>query len=211
MKTRLSEELGAERTLELYHAFLSDSLLAARRTGAEVLLAHTASRPFPQQGLADRVFLQRGESFGTRWDGALEDARELVGPETPLVLIGADAPHVPPSLMARALRTLERSPAVLGPCVDGGFYLLGFSSALVPLASVFPDPAAVARRATRRITESLGAPDVIETCFDVDTSDDLQVLIDHLRGLRETGAEWIPPATAALLLDMSEAGVRRVG
>jgi len=52
--------------------------------------------------------------------------RALNGPVGPKrLVIGADTLGLKPAHLARALRALNRTPHVLGPCPDGGFWLIG--------------------------------------------------------------------------------------
>lgn len=195
VKTRLEPAVGPARTLELYRAFLADALTAARESGARVMLSHT-SGSFDEQKLADDAFAQRGDSFGARFDHALEDARARC--EGPLVLIGADTPHLGPALLRGALDALSANAAVLGPSTEGGFYLLGFRGDITPVAKAFDEPneaAAVAR---------LTSPRLLASSFDVDVPEDLANLILHLETLRAARA-WVPERTAAALARM---GVR---
>jgi rSAM/selenodomain-associated transferase 1 len=42
------------------------------------------------------------------------------------VLVGSDIPELSASIISRAFEELEESDAVVGPAVDGGYYLIGF-------------------------------------------------------------------------------------
>lgn len=191
-KTRLEPTLGRERTLRLYRAFLADTLDAARGTGARVLLAHTPGA-FEERARADDAFEQRGETFGERFDQALLDARARV--DGPVVLVGADTPHLGPAPLREALDLLQEKEAVLGPSTEGGFYLLGFRGAPTPVAKAFGEPneaAAVAR---------LVSPAILSPSFDVDVAEDLANLLLHCETMRAAGA-WIPRETVAALAQM---------
>jgi hypothetical protein len=191
VKTRLAPALGEKRTLDLYRAFLADTLASARATGARVVLAHTATAtPFEAQATADACVVQRGESFGARFDAALAD---VAGSASRLLIVGADAPHVGPAELGRALRELETRDAVLGPSTDGGFYALGVRSSPPPsLASAFDGPNEAAEVA-RRLRPALLPPS-----FDVDVPRDLASLVLHLETLEAAGA-WTPPRTREAL------------
>jgi hypothetical protein len=45
----------------------------------------------------------------------------------PILIIGSDCPGISPALLEDAFRQLESFPVVLGPAVDGGYYLLGMN------------------------------------------------------------------------------------
>jgi len=53
---------------------------------------------------------------------------ERLGPG-PLVYIGSDTPEVATADIEAAFDALETSDAVLGPALDGGYWLIGFSQA----------------------------------------------------------------------------------
>jgi rSAM/selenodomain-associated transferase 1 len=42
-----------------------------------------------------------------------------------VVVIGSDSPTIPVEYIRRAYRELEKNDFVLGPCTDGGYYLVG--------------------------------------------------------------------------------------
>ena len=199
VKTRLSAGLGIGQTLELYRAFLSDTLESARRAASNVFLAHTPSPPFPEMARADVVFEQRGRGFGERFDWALADARAALPRDSSVIVIGADTPHLSPFAIRRAFDALRRSGGVLGPSEDGGFYLLGVRGPTPPLSRCFDAP----ERAFTRVESALRGAGIEVACldslFDVDNAADLDRLNSLLRSGRNGSAEWIPPATSRLL------------
>ncbi len=197
VKTRLAAEIGADAALELYRAFLCDSLELVRRAGARALLAHTGATAFPEASAAEVCVAQRGATFGERVDNAFVDARAHA-PDGPLLMIGADAPHLAPTALARAIEALGSAPAVLGPTPGGGFYVVGFAGAPTPIASAFGG-AGEAARAVRLLRHHAVAPAVLATFFDVDIADDLIGLILHLELLDAARASWVPPRTRAAI------------
>src|SRR6185295_15406019 len=86
------------------------------------------------------------------------------------VLIGSDAPTVTAEAIRAAFGALRRARVVIGPSVDGGYYLLGVRAPLPPIftrmawgsARVLARTLAVLRAA--RIT-----PAVLPCWYDVDT------------------------------------------
>jgi glycosyltransferase A (GT-A) superfamily protein (DUF2064 family) len=200
VKTRLAATLGEEFVLRLSDAVLADSLAAARGSGATVLLAHTPSAPFPAERLADATYAQRGASFGARFDAALSDARRIVGDEVPLVLIGADTPHLPPEQIRRALEALATSRAVLGPSPEGGFHLLGFAAAPVPVANAF-ESGNEAAGVVRVLAGSGIRTRLMPSCFDIDLPRDVAELAFHLQLVRAVGEGWVPPRTERVIAE----------
>jgi glycosyltransferase A (GT-A) superfamily protein (DUF2064 family) len=201
VKTRLETCIGAHRTLSLYRAFLTDTLLAARQSRAQVILAHTPGPDFPEQNFADITLEQRGNTFGERFDAALEDAANQLPNKTPLVLIGADTPHLSPQFLRRTFDILSQNDAVIGPSTDGGFYLLGFSSRPVPMSEAFSEPSTANSEAVRLLHEACIEPMFLQEQFDVDCPQDLMKLIHLINHLQASGADWIPQNTRRVLND----------
>lgn len=202
VKTRLARAIGDRATLALYRAFLADTLANARASGACVLLAHTPAPRFPEQALVERAFPQRGDTFAARFDAALADAR-AAAPAGPLVLVGADTPHLAPARYRAAFAALARSDAVVGLAPRGGFHLLGFRGAPEPVAPAFDaqedGPAVAALLAARGLRVSIVAPS-----FDLDEAEDLARLAARRDLLEEA------PATASALR-YALRGASRVG
>ncbi len=203
MKTRLAPCIGKPATLSLYRAFLADTLHAARRSGATIVFAHTPGPHFPEQDLADITFEQRGNSFAERFDAALEDAANQLPNETPLVIIGADTPHLSPKFLRKTFDSLKSCGAVIGPNVNGGFYLLGFASHLVPVSEVFSrssteQPAGLVRLLHKARLRTV----FVESQFDVDLPQDLMKLIRLIDSLEASDADLIPKNTRNVLHDM---------
>lgn len=191
-KTRLIPALGSDRTHRLYRAFLHDTLASARDAGARVLLAHTPGL-VEERALADEAFEQQGATFGERFDHALARGWQRMG--GPLVLVGADTPHLGPGTYREAFAALDRNEAALGPSTEGGFHLLGFRGEPIPVAKAFDEANEAA--AVARITRAA----LLAPSFDVDVPEDLVNMILHCE-TQEAARAWVPPRTMAALREM---------
>jgi rSAM/selenodomain-associated transferase 1 len=123
-KTRLAPEVGPEGAARLARAFLEDTwALAGSLPWARRILATTSGAGLDPPPGAE-VWLQGGGDLGARiariLRRALRDAPRAFA-------LGADSPGMPASLLAEARRRLADHDAVLGPCADGGFYVLGLT------------------------------------------------------------------------------------
>lgn len=97
-----------------------------------------------------------------------------------LVLVGADAPLLPLSLVERAFAALRDRPVALAPAEDGGYVLLGLATGRLPRASVpsllreVPWGTAEVLEATRRNAAATGLEvAVLPSSWDVDRPEDL--------------------------------------
>jgi len=203
VKTRLATCVGQNSALAVYRAFLMDTLLSARQSGATVLLAHTPGGHFPEQELADITYEQRGSSFGERFDAAFADAKGRLPDGTPLVLIGADTPHLSPKSLRQALDHLRDFKAVIGPSSNGGFYLLGFSTTPVPISEAFSHSSdRETTEVVRLLIRSGVKPKLLNLWFDVDLPEDLAKLVAFLDLLETVTGEWVPRHTRDLLIEI---------
>jgi rSAM/selenodomain-associated transferase 1 len=122
VKTRLCPPLTHDDAALVARAALRDTLRAARRAarGRVVLALEGAPGEWLDDLAGDfEVVAQRGDGLAARIAAAFEAAGG------PAVLVGMDTPHVPSSLLAAAAQQLDRHDAVLGPCLDGGFWVVG--------------------------------------------------------------------------------------
>ncbi|NGP77574.1 glycosyltransferase [Balneolaceae bacterium YR4-1] len=125
VKTRLAESLGDEKALEVYHKLLDHTLMVAEHCECDRELWF--SRYIPEQnsrGTSGFTFkLQRGEDLGERMSQSFQEAFE--NDYQKAVIIGSDCAELTSEIVEQAYKKLEDHNLVLGPSVDGGYYLLG--------------------------------------------------------------------------------------
>jgi rSAM/selenodomain-associated transferase 1 len=195
VKTRLAPEVGAEGAARLARAFLADTWAAvADLPWARPILATTrVDRGEPPPGGAE-VWLQGPGDLGQRLARVLRRAlRE--GPRA--IALGADSPGLPPELLEQARRALERCDAVLGPCEDGGFYLIGLARCPAGLLGRLKWSASDTFDRTRARLEARGlATAILPQWFDVDRPPDLA----RLSRLIDRGVVSAPETARVLAL-----------
>jgi len=123
---RLARTVGSDGATALARAFLADTLALSRCCGAdEVVVAYSppaARAAFASLAPDARLMAQPHAGFGARLRSAL-DAGHAEGRR--VVLIGTDSPTLPAAIVRRGFARLERADCVLGPAMDGGYYLIG--------------------------------------------------------------------------------------
>ncbi len=179
VKTRLIPALGAERAAHLAEAFFHDTWnTVSRLEWAWTVAASTGPLPPRLRSLTGPLWRQGQGDLGARLERVL---RRGLRHAPFAIALGADAPGIPAALLEAARRELQRHDAVLGPCQDGGFYLLGLRRCprglLAELPWSQPDTFAhtLARLRERRISTR-----VLEPYFDLDRVEDLARLQDLL-------------------------------
>ena len=129
-KSRLVPALGPRGAAEVQRQ-LTEWLVARLKPGAaagryRLVIAYTgASQRAMRTWLGPApVWLKQGTGgLGERLNRAFQWA--FGHGASRVVAIGADCPEVTPPLLSDAFAALERSPLVLGPARDGGYYLVG--------------------------------------------------------------------------------------
>lgn len=203
-KTRLSPPLSPAEAAALYSSMLQDSFSAYARVQATRLVAMVAPEnngPEILRQLAPspwEIVMQQGEDLGAR----LAHAFATLGEDGDAVaLVDSDSPTVPVAPISRALADIEGTQrALVGPCDDGGYYLIGLGSvqpgSLEILAGI-PWSTPRVMEVTRARCEALGlALDELPTWYDVDDASSLERIKRELQ--REPARA---PRTAAWIRD----------
>jgi rSAM/selenodomain-associated transferase 1 len=187
VKSRLHGALTAERATALYRCFLLDRLDALGRVPgiAPVIAFAPAHAAAGMAALAPSGFHlvpQRDGDLGERLTALLDGL--LAAGHPGAIAMDSDSPTLPMAYVARAAAELAGGAAdvVLGPCDDGGYYLVGVR---VPRPSLFdgiPWSTDGVLAATLARARALGLRvSVLPAWFDVDTEGDLRRLHTEMR------------------------------
>jgi len=179
VKTRLGARVGMARAADLAAAALADTLAACTAafgsSRCALALEGDLEKAVGGAGLRAAVdgwtvFPQQGDAFGERLRLAHEEARALL--DVPVVQVGMDTPQLTPAMLLRAAGSLVAPhDAVLGPALDGGWWLLGVGdpTLLAGLDDV-PMSTSTTGAATRALLLAAGAQvHEVEELRDVDT------------------------------------------
>jgi rSAM/selenodomain-associated transferase 1 len=206
VKTRLCPPLSPGQAAQLYHSFLLDILEEMARV-PEVRLAVAFSPPEARgffRGLAPPgadLFPQEGADLGERM--TLACARGFAAGFKPVLLRGSDVPDLPAAVVWKAREELVsgRAQVVLGPCPDGGYYLVGLSAHQPSLfqgpawssSTVLPDTLRLARELDLKVH-------LLPTWADIDTYDNLRTFLHRAGPAPQPG--WRSREQARRLLDL---------
>jgi rSAM/selenodomain-associated transferase 1 len=196
-KTRLCPPLSAEQAAQLYECFLRDTLDLARAVSGVVrsiaYLPHGECEYFRQLAPDFELLPQVGAGLGERLDNAL--TRCLSDGYERAVIMDSDSPTLPSTFVAQAFDALDDADVTLGPCDDGGYYLIGLRrpqprllrEVRMSMPDVLRDTLALAEQDSLRVA-------LLPTWYDVDTIQELDRLRDELRK-----ANGLAPHTRAFL------------
>ncbi|MEK0337635.1 MAG: TIGR04282 family arsenosugar biosynthesis glycosyltransferase [Nitrosopumilus sp.] len=128
VKTRLSSIIGEDITVELYRNFILDMLDILDKIEANVCICFHPGNHKEKflHWLGPDYFYkpQKGKDLGERMKNAFKSGFEE-GYEK-IIILGSDTPDLPKEIIEEAFRALDANAAVIGPSVDGGYYLIGF-------------------------------------------------------------------------------------
>lgn len=197
VKTRLSSALPADGPARLARAFFEDTwALVSGIPWAQAVLATTEPEAAEWHSLnLAEIWPQGDGDLGVRLERVLRRALET----SPLAIaVGTDSPGLPIERFEAARAALASNDAVLGPCDDGGFYLIGLRRCPDGLLHELPWSAAETLECTAsRLRQHGLRTALLDTWFDVDEPADLERLRRSLRA-----GEIDAPATARLLAEL---------
>jgi len=179
-KTRLCPPLTGETAAALYECFLRDTIEIMRATPnvgrGIVYLPAAATAYFRQLAPEFTLTLQVGADLGARLDHALTAA--LTQGANAAVIMDSDSPTLPAAYLGEAFAHLAAgADVVLGPCDDGGYYLIGLRQPQPRLLREVPMSTPTVLRDTLTIANELGLRvALLPTWYDVDTGAELQRL-----------------------------------
>jgi rSAM/selenodomain-associated transferase 1 len=184
-KTRLCPPLTGEAAATLYACFLRDTLDVMRQVPdvgrGIVYLPEAAGDYFSALAPDMQLSVQQGENLGERLDHLLTAALEAGASQA--VVMDSDSPTLPADYLVQAFAALAGpSDVVLGPCEDGGYYLIGLKRPQPRLLRDVQMSTAYVVRDTLALAEQLGlSVTLLPTWYDVDTAVELDRLHAELR------------------------------
>jgi rSAM/selenodomain-associated transferase 1 len=195
VKTRLATAYSPERILTLYRALVEDTIDLAREMGVHTVAVCPAgdevdvARWLP----ADvDVVSQRGAGLAAGLRSAFE---QLCTDSRRVVAFNADTPHLPRGTLESAFAALVTEDLVVGPCDDGGYYLVG---AKRPYPELF-DAAAMGRDSACAALLAEAARQRLRVALSVEHYD-IDLPNDLIRLAAELSREpWRASRTASIL------------
>jgi rSAM/selenodomain-associated transferase 1 len=182
-KTRLAKTIGHSAATALYESFLldiRDRLVRDIQDYCDIVVAYTpdSDPKFFESYCPNgwKYVPQRGADLGDRLHHVIGDALEL-GYER-VVVMSSDSPDLPNEYIYSAFNRLSDHDAVLGPCEDGGYYLIGVRRLLPHLfQNIAWSTEVVAEQTIARAKECGAMLTMLPVWYDVDGEQDLQRLI----------------------------------
>ncbi len=183
VKTRLAESIGAEKALAVYSAMLRDVLhaIGESRDETEIEIAWAPSERANGEVLREAfgsrtLVMQTGSNLGDRLSMAFSE-RFFFHRTQKVIAIGVDEPRISRELIDHAFGLLDSCEWVVGPAIDGGYYLIGCRAAVFnPM--IFSDmpwgTSSVMSSTLERIRDWEQTTALLPARYDIDVIEDLQ-------------------------------------
>jgi len=181
VKTRLIPPLTPFEASNLYHSFLLDKIEQVKRIEeARPFMAYTPGssdsffRNIIPTGFS--LIIQAGNDLGERLTKVSQELFALDAEK--VIMLDSDTPNLPIDHIREGLLRLDEVDVVLGPCEDGGYYLIGMRAFIPEIFSGIPWSTALVTELTMKKVRELGLTiSILPVWYDVDTEKDLKQLI----------------------------------
>lgn len=195
VKTRLAPAFGHQRCGELQAVLTTTVTTAAVGAAERTYLAYAPADARAEVATlvppATDLIPQRGRHLGERMSAAAEDA--FAAGAGRVVIVGTDTPTLTRHVLSAAFAALDHTDAVIGPALDGGYYLIGMRHAASQLLSIDPQlwggPAVLTATLAHARAAGLQVR-LLPSARDLDDIDDAHALRDDSR---------VPPEVRRLL------------
>ncbi len=175
VKTRLAETVGQEQALQIYHKLLHQTKSVADPLSVNKQVWY--SRFVDENDMWSKddfeKHLQEGENLGERMQDAFQKTFE--SGHQKVVIIGSDCASLTTEIVQDAFIELDHHDVVIGPALDGGYYLLGM---LAMYADLFEDKSwstsSVLQSTVKQIEKMNLSYHLLPTLNDIDTEADLR-------------------------------------
>ena len=127
-KTRLAATVGDERALEIYKELLRHTRETVQQlSGVEAFLFYSKFIDETDDWSSDFFTkkLQPEGDLGTKMIAAFA---EIFKTNQPVIIVGSDCASLTSEILENAVEILKEKDFVIGPAIDGGYYLLGMNS-----------------------------------------------------------------------------------
>lgn len=184
VKTRLAKDTSPEFAVETYTQFVRKILQKTQTVNAMVQIwvgqkdDCTAFDKLFQLNLASKA--QSDGGLGTRMVASIETA--LKENASKIIIIGTDSPDLPQHIYQDAFDALDHKDCVIGPAIDGGYYLIGINAKATQknwhrlFSGIEWSTEYVFQQTLNQAKEAKITIHLLPEWYDIDTIDDLKKL-----------------------------------
>jgi rSAM/selenodomain-associated transferase 1 len=126
VKTRLAKTAGHDKAFAIYRVLLNYTRHITQDLDSAKYIYYSDYIDY-LDSWSEEIFIKRKQD-GTDLGGKMAHAfEEVLKAHNRVIIIGSDCPELEPLILRKAIDALEYFDVVLGPTVDGGYYMLGLS------------------------------------------------------------------------------------
>ena len=191
VKTRLQPEFSLIESAELYANFLKDCMENLAQASVDHrFIAYTPSdaettlHKMNKTSQSFEYFSQGPGDLGARLERAFNFIYSKGGEF--VIALGSDTPTLPTSYINLAFDLLNSHEVVLGPAMDGGYYLIG---SRIDIGNIFKGISWGTENVFEQTIACLKGISfgMLPPWYDIDRPQDVRFLITHLRGMHLAG------------------------
>ncbi len=169
-KSRLIPAVGAEGAAAIHRHLTEHIFDCLTKTDCRVTLAYTG-----EEASAFKQWLGTGAVFTAQTRGDLSQRLMAFVDDAPIIFFGSDTPDLSARHVSAAIAGLMTHRLVIGPALDGGYYLIGMREPLPQLFGDMPWSTDQVMPETLRRAQQMGIePLLLEPLSDCDVPEDLQ-------------------------------------
>lgn len=201
VKKRLAKDIGKDNASFLYRLFVEAILKRTEPGRFKRMIFYTpsAKKKEIQNWIGRKITMypQKGKNLGSRLSYAFRLAFQKGAKR--VVAIGTDMPLIDNKIIRSAFQKLENRRCVIGPCFDGGYYLLGLSHFY---RGVFQNIAWGTDRVFKQTLNILKSAKLgycyLDKCHDIDNIEDLAAIKRRLQKMDKRKRAGLIPMVKAI-------------
>lgn len=174
VKTRLAKDIGDDKALAIYKQLLAYTFDVAAQSKVHTIACFTQEDKVTLDAIAhDGFYKQEQGDLGHKMYQAFVHGKEQGFDKT--VIIGTDCADLTKEIIEEAFLKLETHDVVIGPAMDGGYYLIGTKN---PLLYLFQNIDWSTEKVLSQTLDAIKANDhtvcLLEELSDIDNVNDLR-------------------------------------
>lgn len=172
VKTRLAQRLGDEKTLQIYEALLGHTRKIALRLNVSRWLFYSHFID-SKDNWSNEAFTKRLQIEGDLGQKIRSGFEQAFQEHDKVLIIGSDCASLTAQIVQDGFDALDRDDFVLGPALDGGYYLLGMRQYTASLFEDIPWSTEEVAKLTLAKIEAMGAScHLLPALSDIDYAED---------------------------------------
>ena len=199
VKTRLAKDIGNERSCFIYKSLAEHvikNIIPKNQRTYDVRIFFTPAdkaneikawlKPFLNimPGTSAQFISQEGNDLGKRMSTAFKKTLQsypCVNEDKRFsshqaIIIGTDCPEIDAELIKNAFKVLKRKDVIIGPCKDGGYYLIGMTRYIPELfVDIDWSTSRVFDQTIEKIRKNNLSYGILKTLSDIDRIEDLYI------------------------------------